>query len=138
MHIIQRHSPSLHPVLIYGKLFDFLINLDTLALKVIISGLSCAALFLFLLLKTHHLLRYGLFTPQNNISDLAQMGGLRKQPQVARACKHAERGPGQSDGRGMEAGEGGLCTRKGSRCLVLDDSSISAGPRLGKCPTLER
>lgn len=65
------------------------------------------------------------------LSDLAQMGGLRKQPQGVRACKHAERGPGQSDGRGMEAGEGGLCTRKGSRCLVLDDSSISAGPRLG-------
>lgn len=74
MHIIQRHSPSLHSVLIYGKLFDFLINLDTLTLKVIISGLSCTALFLFLLLKTHHLLRYGLFTPQNNISNLAQSG----------------------------------------------------------------
>lgn len=104
MHIIQRHSPSLHPVLIYGKLFDLLINLDTLALKVIISGLSCTAPFLFLLLKTLRLLRYGLFTPQNNISDVAQGGhrcGLGKQPQVTGACRHAERGPGVSDGRGM-------------------------------------
>ena len=101
MHIIQRHSPSLHRVLIYGKLFDFLINLDTLALKVIICGLSCTALFLFLLLKTHHLLRYGLFTPQNNISDLAQSGvGWENSP------KSQEQASMQRGAQGCPMGEG--------------------------------
>ena len=101
MHIIQRHSPSLHRVLIYGKLFDVLINLDTLALKVIICGLSCTALFLFLLLKTHHLLRYGLFTPQNNISDLAQSGvGWENSP------KSQEQASMQRGAQGCPMGEG--------------------------------